>query len=328
MSEEITGDLDSNRNQGRASAPQKLFLGDAQLQRYRDELSVKELLRDSKSAMHEFLPQAIFNPLLVFIAIAIGNIIFFGAGQMLQSVTHDMPALNGASIVFTLIAALTWTGFGGFGISSWALSASRHANVSLSECFSRTENYWASFGILFVKAVIISASTIVLYSLAVEAASLWVQGTLCSPYMLTYGSELVRMWGNKFLICGAGAGLVLLFIFFSVEIRYSLAYFFLWDNKEMTSLEAIKKSKAVCKGHGGKLFGIWLTFLPYLAIILLPIIFSIYFLPKFLPQAHPFNLVSIILTSALLPLTSFFLITNAGFYDNIRPHRFFKRTND
>lgn len=74
-------------------------------------------------------------------------------------------------------------------------------------------------------------------------------------FLKTLVLEIIRMifiilWTFLFIIPGIIAAL-----------RYSMAYYILYDNPELTFLEAIGESKKMMRGHKARLFGLWLSFI-------------------------------------------------------------------
>ncbi|NBD25595.1 DUF975 family protein [Paenibacillus glycinis] len=61
---------------------------------------------------------------------------------------------------------------------------------------------------------------------------------------------------------------MLLFIVpgFIAALRYSMAYFILKDNPEISALEAIRRSKEMMKGHKGRLFVLFLSFIGWMLL--------------------------------------------------------------
>ena len=144
------------------------------------------------------------------------------------------------------------------GLSIYFLGIARGEQVGVSHLFDGFSFYWKSIGIYFVITVI---ATLVIIAAAVPIAIIigFVSATGTQTETI---SPLVAV---AFLVTFVSVFFVSAYIY----LRYSLVYFLVKDNPEIGVFEALRVSSQRMYGHKKKLFGLFLSFIPWAILSIL-----------------------------------------------------------
>lgn len=166
---------------------------------------------------------------------------------------------SGAFVNFGALINFILAGPIALGITTYFLKLARGENAIIEDIFSGFKNFGNSF---------------LLNLLVIIFVALW------SAIFIIPGAIL----GIVFFVKQSFGMLVLTIIIFGIAssvsviiagLRYSMAYYILNDNPEISSIEAIRRSKEMMKGNKGKLFMLMLSFIGWFILGLLALVIGL-----------------------------------------------------
>ncbi|MCI0766628.1 DUF975 family protein [Bacillus sp. TL12] len=203
----------------------------------------------------------VISTIATFIVIIPAVILFLSVGDSINFFERETATAGFIVTVIILYALMAIVSLGSYGITSYgytnvSLNISRRQGATIDALFEGFRGFKRMMNT--VKAMIL----ICLYS------GIWI------PMVLMV---IVGLLGEEGKGAGEGSAIaffVLLFISFIVIIisyfSYAMTYYVMIDHPKYGALQAMKVSKEIMKGHKMDLFLLWLSFIGWAILALIP----------------------------------------------------------